>query len=66
MGMVRQPIGEIESLSWAESVRRDRISVEVIKDYGLNKMEIRWFGHSNSATNFEAVSSKVVSEELNR
>ena len=64
--MVREPSGDIEIASWVESVFRDRITVEVIRDNGLNRMEIRWFGRSNSATNFEPVSSKVVSEELNR
>jgi hypothetical protein len=63
--MVREPIGDIESLSWVKSVCRDRIAVEIIKDYGLNQTEIRWFWHINSATNFEAVSSKVVRKELN-
>ena len=67
-GMVREPIADVEIFSRVESVCRDRITVKVIRDYGLNRMKIRWFVYtsSNSATNFEAVSSKVVSEELNR
>ena len=65
--MVREPFGDIEIASGVESVCRDRVTVEVIRDNDLDRMEIRWFGRSNSATNFEAVSnSKVVSEELNR
>jgi hypothetical protein len=39
--MVREPFADIESTSWAESVFRDRITVEVIRDNGLDRMEIR-------------------------
>lgn len=64
--VVREPRGDVEITSWLESVCRDRITIEVIRDNGLNRMEIRWFWHNNGSTDFETISSKVVSEELER
>jgi hypothetical protein len=38
--MVWEPIGDIEIPSWVKSVRRDGITVEVIRDNSLNQIRI--------------------------
>jgi hypothetical protein len=41
LGMVWEPIGDIEIPSWVKSVRRDGITVEVIRDNSLNQIRIK-------------------------
>lgn len=65
LGMVWEPTGKIETASWSDSIYRDGITVEVIRDNGLIRWELDGLCILIDATDFETVSGKVISKELN-
>ena len=67
-GVVWEPASDIRSYipSCAESVCGDRITIEVIRNNGLHYMKVKMvWAVLMAATNFEAIGSEIIGEELN-